>query len=528
MNLNERLRVVSNGFARAPQRANEVSNDAAGLASQSHSGGEAAAGMSHGRSGVILALACVAQFMVVLDVSIVNVALPSIRHDLGFSASGLQWVVNAYTLTFAGFLLLGGRAADLYGRRRIFLAGLALFSLASLAGGLAQNQGWLLAARATQGLGGAVLAPASLTLITTTFTEGSARNRAIGMWSALAGAGGATGAVLGGLLTDLATWRWILFVNVPIGALAIVAARIVLQESKDETRSRKLDAPGAVLATVSLTLLVFALVESSTSGWGSAEVLGSLGAAIGLGVLFLVQEAKLATAPLVPLRMLRTRSLASANVTMLCVGAAIFASWYFLSLYMQEVLGYSPLKAGIAFLPQSVAIIVGAQLSSRLVGRFGARILAIGGPLISAVGLAWLGRIGVHSTYWGALFVPSILVTFGVGLSFTPLAVAATSGVAHREAGLASALLNTARQVGGAIGLAALATIAVDRTHSLINVHAAAPSLTALSSGYGLAFTCAAGAAVLASVVGFTIPSHAPRRRQAEAPSPIGAPAETA
>jgi EmrB/QacA subfamily drug resistance transporter len=464
-----------------------------------------------GRSGqwIILSLACLAQFMVLLDVSIVNVALPSMRSSLGFSQTGLQWVVNAYTLTFAGFLLLGGRAADLYGRRRIFILGLALFSLASLAGGFAQNQGTLVTARAVQGLGGAVLSPATLTVLTTTFREGRERSRALGIWSAVAAAGASVGALLGGVLTDFLSWRWIFFVNVPIGVLAIVAARVVLVESRSDTEQRSLDLAGAVTVTGALVALVYAIVRTDVYAWTSWETIGGLGVAVALLALFFFIETRIARAPLMPLGVFRSRSLSGANLVMLCMGGAMFAMWYFLTLYMQNVLGYSPLIAGLAFLPQTVAIAFGATLSSRILPRVGARSLLLIGPLMSAGGLAWLSQISATGTYVSDILGPGVLIALGLGVSFMPVTFAATAGVPRSEAGLASGLVNTTRQIGGSIGLAALATVAADHTRTLLasSPHTRAAADVAVTAGFGRAFAVAAVIAVGAAVSALLLPS---------------------
>ncbi len=465
----------------------------------------------HVPTGIILALACVGQFMVVLDISIVNVALPNIGHSLGYSRSGLQWVVNAYTLTFAGFLLLGGRAADLLGRRRVFIWGLGLFSAASLAGGLAQSGAMLTIARAAQGLGGAVLAPATLTILITTYGAGKERARALGIWSAVAGAGGAVGALFGGILTQYLSWRWILFINVPIGLAAIAVAMRFLTESRREgpVSRRMLDLPGAITGTAGLALLIYGIVNTTTNSWTSAQTLGTLAAAVVLLALFILIEAKLSSHPLMPLRLFRSRSVSGANLSMFLVGGGFFAMFYFLTLYLQDVLGYDPIKAGLAFLPSSAAIIVGTQISARLVSKLGPRPLLVIGLTISGVGLLLLGHVGATSSFATAVLVPSMLATFGVGMGFTPLAIAGTAGVAYDESGLASGILNTSRQVGGSIGLAALATLALDQTNSRLHQAGATHSgaLSALTSGYTHAFTVAALLSFAAAVAALIIPT---------------------
>jgi EmrB/QacA subfamily drug resistance transporter len=456
--------------------------------------------------------------MVVLDVSIVNVALPDMGRDLHYSPVGLQWVVNAYVLTFAGFLLLGGRAADVFGRRRAFLVGLGLFSLASLLGGLAQTSSELTAARAVQGLGGAILSPATLTIITTTFRDGTSRTRALGVWSSVAGAGGATGAVFGGLLTGYLSWRWVLFVNVPIGIIAIGAAVALLTELKRPATGR-LDIAGAVTATGGLALLVYTIVSTDTHPWGSARTIVSLLVAVALLGAFVLIQAKVASAPLMPLSLFRSRALSAANVTMALLGAVFFSMWYFLTLYFQEVHGYGPLKAGMLFLPMGLAIVAGAQTSIRLIGKLGPTVVLRIGLVLVAGGFLWIAQLHASSSYLSAVLPGTLLTSFGTGLCFTPLAAMATAGVPVQLAGLASGVLNTSRQVGGSIGLAALATIATARsTHLLHRVSEA----KALTSGYDRAFLIGGVITVLALAASTGLP-RTPRRQQAVA---NGAPEE--
>jgi EmrB/QacA subfamily drug resistance transporter len=441
---------------------------------------------------VVLALVCVAQFMVVLDVSIVNVALPSIQHELHYSSTGLQWVVNAYVLTFAGFLLLGGRAADLFGRRLVFILGLALFSLASLLGGLAQTSNELTAARAVQGLGGAVLSPATLTIIMTTFTEGRARHRAIGLWSAVAGAGGASGALLGGVLTSGLSWRWVFFVNVPIGVAAIVAAWRLLTETRRLDVDRSLDILGALTATGGLSALVYGIVGTATPGhgWGSAHTLIPIGVSVVLLAVFVLVQMRVAKAPLMPLSLFKSRSLSVANGVMALLGVVFFSMWYFLTLYLQEVHGYSPIKAGLLFFPMGLTIIVGAQVAARLVTDWGPRRVLMMGLVLAAIGVFFLSQLHASRSYATGVLPASLVTTFGAGLCFTPLAAAATSGVPPQLAGLASGVLNTSRQVGGSIGLAALATVATARTNDVVALHG--PRAVALTDGFDRAFFAAA------------------------------------
>jgi EmrB/QacA subfamily drug resistance transporter len=463
-----------------------------------------------------LVLACLAQFMVILDVSVVNVALPAIRGGLHFTEANLQWVVNAYTVTFAGFLLLGGRAADLLGRRRVFVAGLTLFSLASLAGGFAHSQGMLIAARALQGLGGAIVAPASLSILTTTFTEGAARNRAVGVWGAMGGAGGAAGVLLGGVLTDTLGWRWILFINVPIGLAAALFSQRLIAEGRDSNRARSFDLAGALAATLGLSILVLGIVRTDVTGWGSGQTIGLIAAGLVLLALFLAIEGRFATEPLMPLRIYSSRMLSAANVVVLLVGAATFGMWFFVSLYLQQVLGYSPIKAGLAFLPMTLMIVAGSTFASRGVTRFGAKPLLAVGMIAQTAGLLLFTGVSVGGSYLGDVALPSLLVSAGLGLAFVPATISAVAGVAPHEAGLASGLVNTARLVGGALGLAILAAFATAHTnsdlrHTGTGVHVVREALTA---GFDIAFAVAAGFAL---VGGFVAVFGLPRARSGPA-----------
>jgi len=462
--------------------------------------GAATGTAQHPHLRATLLLACLAQFMVILDVSVVNVALPAIHNGLHFSEQDLQWVVNAYTVTFAGFLLLGGRAADLLGRRRVFVSGLVLFALASLAGGLADTQGMLIAARAVQGLGGAVIAPASLSILTTTFPEGPARNRAVGIWGAMGGAGGAAGVLLGGVLTDLLGWRWILFINVPIGLTAAFLAQRLIAEHRNPGSKRNFDLSGALAATLGLSILVLGIVRTDVTGWSSSGTIGLVAVGVVLLITFVVIEGKLATAPLMPLRIFASRTLSASNVIVLLFGGATFGMWFFVSLYLQQVLGYSPIKAGLTFLPMTLCIVAGATSASRLVVRFGAKPLLVTGMTLQTVGLLLFTRITVHGTFLGTILAPGLLVALGLGLAMVPATISAVAGVAPKEAGLASGLVNTSRLVGGALGLAILAALATARTNSdLHNVGITAHQ--ALVSGFQLAFAVAAGFALVGGLV---------------------------
>ncbi|HEY1989872.1 MAG TPA: MFS transporter [Acidimicrobiales bacterium] len=458
---------------------------------------------------LILSLVCLAQFMVILDVSIVNVALPSIQKTLGFSEVNLQWVVTAYALTFGGLLLFGGRLADIFGRKRIFLLGLVLFTGASLLGGFAQNQATLIIARALQGVGGAVLSPATLTILTVTFTEPKARAKALGVWTAVAAGGGAAGALFGGILTDLLSWRWILFVNVPIGIAAFLLARFYLRESRSEGERQRLDIAGSLTVTAGLIILVYGIVSTDRHAWGSPQTIITLLIAAVLLAAFVLIEGRLATHPLMPLRLFRSRAVSGANAAMFLVGAAIFAMWFFLTLYLQQVLGYSPLVTGFTFLPQTAAIAIGATVAGRLVPKFGPRPLIVAGGLLAAGGLYWLSFISADGNYWTSALGGGVMCTLGMGLAFTPIAVAATGGVPKEEAGLASGLMNTSRQIGASVGLAVLTTLAASRIASIEHGHPATRELarTAMTAGYARGFQIGALFALGAVALTFIIPA---------------------
>jgi EmrB/QacA subfamily drug resistance transporter len=444
------------------------------------------------RRWIALALLCVAQFMVVLDAAIVNVALPTIGNALHFSQQNLSWVVNAYVLTFGGFLLLGGRMADLLGRRRVFMAGLILFALASLAGGLSTNEGQLIAARAVQGLGAAIVSPAALSIVTTTFRDGAERNKALGAWGAVAGSGGAAGVLLGGVLTDSLGWQWILWVNTPIGLAAAAIAPLLLAESRSESATRTFDVAGAVSITGSLSALVYALVDANDAGWGSAQTIGFLVASALLLGAFIVIERR-SRDPVVPFGIFRNRTVSGANVVGVLIGASLFSMFFFISLYMQQVLGYSAIKAGLSYLPLALTIIVAAAIASQFVTRVGFKpILALGMAFIAA-GLVWFSQVSANGNYLSDLLGPMLLAAIGLGLSFVPDTIAAVSGVRDQEAGLASGLINTSQQVGGALGLAVLSTIANSVTGSS---HAPGP----LTDGFQAAFLAGAGIAALGGV----------------------------
>jgi EmrB/QacA subfamily drug resistance transporter len=454
---------------------------------------------SQERRGALLVLVCLAQLMVILDVSIVNVALPSIRGGLHFSTTGLQWVVNAYTLTFAGFLMLGGRASDLLGRRRVFLAGTALFSLASLACALSDSGTMLIAARTVQGIGGAIISPASLAIITTSFKEGRERSRALGVWGAMGGVGGSLGALLGGVLTQAFSWPAIFLVNVPIGlGVIVVAARGIIPAGRAAEGERHFDASGALLVTGALTALVYAIVRTDTLGWGAPGVLIPLAIGAALLAAFVFVEGRVASAPLMPLRVFRMARLRAANLIMFLLYAAVFSIWFFLSLYLQEVLHYGPLQTGLRFLPMTLAIVATSSLAPRIVARVGERRLLTVGMLCAAVGLYLLMDVRSGGSYVADVLPGGVLAALGLGLSLVPATIAAVSGVAAEESGLASGMLNTSRLIGGALGLAVLSTIAASQSRA--DVLGGASSSAALSGGFRMAFAVAAGLSLLGAL----------------------------
>jgi EmrB/QacA subfamily drug resistance transporter len=453
------------------------------------------------RLGLALVVIATAQLMVVLDATIVNVALPHIQTALGFSGSGLEWVVNAYALTFGGLLLLGGRAGDILGRKRVFIAGIILFSLASLLGGFATSEAWLLGARALQGVGGAIVAPTALSLITTNFPEGSERNRAMGIYAAMSIGGAAVGLLAGGLLTTYVSWRWVLFVNVPIGiATALIAPRALTESQRHPGR---FDLPGAITGTLGLGALVYGLSEAAASGtsssnWGDPKVLASLCASVVLLAAFVLIESRSPHA-LMPLRIFDNRNRTAANIVLLCVGTAMFGMFFFLTFFVEHVWGYSALKAGIAYLPMVGVIMAMAGLSTQLVPRIGARPLLAVAAAISVGGMFWLSRINEHSTYVNGLLGPMLVTAAGLGLIFMPATLVALSKVADRDAGLASSLPNVGQQVGGAIGLAILGTVAWTVVANTAR-HAAAAAQAAAKAGHPLHVTAAQAKAAQVSI----------------------------
>ena len=461
------------------------------------------------RRWLALALLATAQFVVVLDAAIVNVALPSIGRALHFTQDDLPWVVNAYVLTFGGFLLLGGRMADLLGRRRLFMGGLVLFAAASLAGGLANSEGVLVVARAVQGLGAALVSPAALSIVTTTFTEGAERNKALGVWGAVAGSGGAAGVLLGGMLTEWAGWEWVLWVNVPIGLIAAALAPSLIAESRGDAATRHFDALGAVSVTAGLTSFVYALVDANDAGWGSTQTVGLLALAGVLLAAFVAIELR-SRQPLVPFRIFRSRTLTGANVTGLLIGMSLFSMFFFVSLYMQQVLGYDALDAGLAYLPLAVTIIISAGVASTLATRIGFKPVLVAGMLLIAAGLVWFAQVSVDGSFVSDVLGPSLLAAAGLGFAFVPVTIGAVTGVSDSDSGLASGLINTSQQVGGALGLAILAAVA-NSEGSVVPA--------ALTEGFRHAFLVGAGFAVLGAVLAAVLIRGADSKAHAEVPA---------
>jgi len=444
--------------------------------------------------GLALLVISAAQLMIVLDATVVNVAIPTIHTALHFSSANLEWLITAYSLTFGGLLLFGGRTGDLYGKRRMFMIGITIFAVSSLLGGLATNDVWLILTRGLQGVGGAIAAPTALSLIATNFPEGRERNRAMGVYAAMSGGGGAVGLLLGGVFTSYVSWRWVFFINVPIAALVLFLAPRALNES--QTTSGHLDVPGALTATGGMLSLVYGLSNASSHSWSSISTISFLAAAVVLLTVFGFVERR-SKEPLMPLSIFSNRNRSGSFAIMLCIGIALFSMFYFLTQYLQNILGYTPIHTGVAFLPMTLGIIVAAGLSSRFIGKIGIRIPLLVGPAAATVGLLLVSRLSPSSSYVEVL-IPLLIIALGMGFVFVPLTLTAVSGVEANEAGLASALLNTAQQVGGALGLAVLATIAVDATnnrlHGVANVTRAVQN-SATTHGYTTAFL---GAAIVA------------------------------
>jgi EmrB/QacA subfamily drug resistance transporter len=477
------------------------------------------------RRWIALALLCFAQFIVVLDASIVNVALPSIGKGLDFSQANLPWVVNAYVLTFGGFLLLGGRLADLLGRRRVFIAGLLVVAAASLAAGFAANEGQLIAARAAQGLGAAIISPAALSIVTTTFRDGAERNKALGAWGAVAGAGGAAGVLLGGILTDGLGWQWVLWVNVPVALVVASLAPGFIAESRSESANRHFDGLGAVSVTMGLSALVYAIVDATDAGWGSLRTLGMIGIAAVLLAAFVAIELR-SDAPLVPFRIFRLRTLTGANVVGLLVGGSLFSMFFFITLYMQQVLGYTPIHAGLSYLPLAISIILASGIASQLVTRIGFKPVLAAGMVMIAAALVWFSNVSVGGGFTTDILGPSLLAAAGLGFAFVTTTIAAVAGVREQESGLASGLINTSQQVGGALGLAVLATIANSRTDHLMASAGGDPSAlpNALTEGFQSAFL---GGAVIAAL-GLVLTLALIRSRDSRAHVELGGPRQVA
>ncbi len=448
-------------------------------------------------TNALLAVVCLAQFMIILDVSIVNVALPSIRDGLRFSTTGLQWVVNAYTLTFAGLLMLGGRSADLLGRRRVFLAGTAMFSLSSLICALAASRGLMIGARGVQGIAGAITSPATLSIITSTLPEGRERNRGLALWGAMGALGASSGALLGGILTQAFGWQAIFAVNIPLGAAVVGLGLLAIPSiAPVQTHPRHFDALGAALVTSGLIAVTFGIVRTDTLGWGAAGVVAPLAAGVALLAAFVYVEARVAQAPLVPLSIFRVRRLRAANLIVTMMYAANFPAWFFITLYLQQVLHYSAIGAGLGFLPMTLSIFTGSTLAPRLVGRFGVRPVIVTAMTGLAGGMLALSHIAPGQSYVGPVLIGAVLTALGMGFSLVPSTIVAMQGVAGTQSGVASGLLNTSRLLGGALGLAVLSTIASSHTSHAAGVSAA----RALTDGFDLAFTVGIGFAVIGAL----------------------------
>ncbi|WP_051276111.1 DHA2 family efflux MFS transporter permease subunit [Marmoricola sp. URHB0036] len=448
-----------------------------------------------------LALLCVVQFMVVLDIAIVNVALPSIKSDLGFSQADLQWVISAYALVFGGFLLLGGRAADMLGRRRLFLVGVVVFTVASLLAGLAWSEASLISARVLQGLGAAIITPAALSILSTTFTEGRERNIALGAWGAVGGFGAVAGVLLGGVLTDALSWEWIFFVNVPVGMVGFVLAPFLLKESRDAA-TEKFDLPGAVLVTAGLSSLVYAITQAGRHGWLSVETLGVIAASVVLLLAFVGWELR-HDEPLMRFGILRTRTVSGANVAGFIMGTALFSMFLMLTLYMQQVLGYSPMKTGVAYLAVAGTAIVWSAVAGQLVTRVGVKPVLVVGMAMLTAGLLYFTQVSVDGSYVADLLPGFLIIGVGIGFSFVPISIAALAGIQPAEAGLASGLINTSQQIGGALGIAALSTIATSQTKDSVVTGVALPS--ALVDGFSSAFLVGAIFAAFGLVAALTL-----------------------
>jgi EmrB/QacA subfamily drug resistance transporter len=469
------------------------------------------------RKWLALALLSVVQFMVVLDIAIVNVALPSIQVDLGFSQENLQWVISAYALFFGGFLLLGGRSADLLGRRRIFLGGLVVFTLASLFAGLAWSEASLITARAVQGLGAAIITPAALSILSTTFHEGRERNIALGVWGAVGGFGAAAGVLMGGILTDALSWEWIFFVNVPVGVVAIALAPILLDESRDSS-VKTFDLPGAALVTAGLSSLVYAITQAGQEGWLAGRTIGFAGASLVLLAGFVGWELR-HPEPLMRFGLLRTKTVAGANVAGFIMGTAMFSMFLMLTLYMQQVLGYSAMETGVAYLAVAGTAIIWSGVAAQLVTRVGVKPVLVSGMTFLTAGLIFFTQVSVGGSYVSDLLPGFLLIGVGIGFSFVPITIAALAGVEPAEAGLASGLINTSQQIGGALGIAALSTIATTRTGDAVSAGTAVPS--ALVDGFTDAFVVGAIIAGIGSVAALTLI----RRDELEQPQEVGEPA---